>query len=139
MKVRHWIKPALQYFKPNFLSTTVICFRQTPTNSSYWLFIFLGSFNMLGLEFFVVERHLFTVEVFVSFFFFFFFSLFFWHCPPIYPNFKVSCCLLFWQFRKLFLFHCSYEQLQTSFVFAYNIFLLHPVHNDLIGVIPSSI
>ena len=50
LTVHHWIKPALRYFKPNFLSTTVICFRLTPANSSYLSFIFLGHFNMLGLD-----------------------------------------------------------------------------------------
>ena len=50
LTVHHWIKPALRYFKPNFLSTTVICFRLTPANNSDCLFIFLGPFNMLGLD-----------------------------------------------------------------------------------------
>ena len=67
MTVHHWIKPALRYFEPNFLSTTVNCFRLTPANNSYWLFISHGPFNMLGVESFVVERHLFTVEVFAFF------------------------------------------------------------------------
>ena len=50
LTVHHWKDPALQYFGPKFLSTTVICFRLTPANNSYWLFIFLGPFNILGLD-----------------------------------------------------------------------------------------
>ena len=126
LTVHHWIKPALRYFKPNFLSTTVICFRLTPANNSDCLFIFLGPFNMLGLDLLLLKDTSLQLR-----FLHFFCS--FNTVPSSILTFRFHAVYFFDNSENCFFFIVALNS--YNFAFAYNISFLHLTHNDFVGSI----